>query len=156
LETIQTLLAAYEASALGTAARGTVWLYPAANLLHVLGAALLLGAIAVFDVAVLRASRAVGAIARIALPIAITGLALQIATGLALFAAEATTMAWNPAFLLKLAALGLGVVNLAFFHWRFDGAIAEGLVPSGARTQAIISLAMWTIAVLAGRGIAYL
>jgi hypothetical protein len=156
METIQTLLAAYEASALGAAARGTVWLYPVANLLHVLGAALLLGAIAVFDVAVLRASRAVGAIARIALPIAITGLALQIITGLVLFAAEATTMAWNPAFLLKITALVLGLVNLAFFHWRFDGAIAEGLVLPGARTQATISLAMWTVAVLAGRGIAYL
>lgn len=156
METIQTLLVAYEASALGVAARGTVWLYPVANLLHVLGAALLLGAIAVFDVAVLRASRAVGAIGRAAWPIAATGLALQIITGLMLFAAEATTMAWNPAFLVKLAAIVLGLVNLAFFHWRFDGAIAEGLVLPGARAQATISLAMWTLVVLAGRGIAYL
>jgi hypothetical protein len=156
VETLQALLVAYEASALGAAARGTVWLYPVANLLHVLGAALLLGAIAVFDVAVLRGSRAVGAIARIALPIAATGLVLQLATGLVLFAAEATTMAWNPAFLVKLAAIVLGLVNLAFFHWRFDGAIAEGLVLPGARTQATISLAMWTLVVLAGRGIAYL
>jgi len=156
VETVQGLLAAYEASALGVAARGTTWLYPAANLLHVLGAALLLGAIAVFDVAVLRASRFVGAIGRAAWPIAAIGLALQLLTGLVLFAAEATTIAWNPAFLGKLAAIAIGIANLALFHWRFQGSIAEGLVIPGARIQASLSLLAWTVAVLAGRGIAYL
>lgn len=156
METLQGLLAAYEASALGLAARGTVWLYPAANLLHVFGAALLLGAIAVFDVAVLRASRFVGAIGRAAWPIAAVGLALQLATGLVLFAAEATTMAWNLAFLGKLAAIAIGIANLALFHWRFSGSIAEGLVMPGAKALAGVSLVAWTVTVLAGRGIAYL
>lgn len=121
-----------------------------------LGAALLLGAIAVFDVAVLRASRFVGAIGRAAWPIAAIGLVLQLLTGLVLFAAEATTMAWNPAFLGKLAAIAIGIANLALFHWRFQGSIAEGLVIPGAKTQASLSLLAWTAAVLAGRGIAYL
>lgn len=150
------LLAAYEASALGVAARGTVWLYPAANLLHVLGACLLLGAVAVFDVAVLRRSLAALAIGRIALPVAATGLGLQVVTGLVLFAAEATTMAYNPAFLAKLTALAVGVGNLALFHHRFGHAMRLGMIPHGAPMQATISLGAWTIAVLAGRGIAYL
>ena len=51
---IQELLAAFEASGLGHTARNSVWLYPLANLVHVLGAALLVGSIAVFDILVLR------------------------------------------------------------------------------------------------------
>jgi hypothetical protein len=153
---MNTLLVAYEASALGAAARGTVWLYPVANLLHVLGACLLLGAVAVFDVAVLRANRAALAIGRVALPIAAAGLALQLLTGLVLFAAEATTMAYNPAFLAKIAALVVGIANLALFHRRFGAAMRAGAIPEGAAAQAVVSLAAWTVAVLAGRGIAYL
>ena len=153
---MNTLLVAYEASALGAAARGTVWVYPVANLLHVLGACLLLGAVAVFDVAVLRRNQAALAIGRVALPLAAAGLAVQLATGLVLFAAEATTMATNPGFLAKIAALGVGVANLALFHHRFGAAIRAGAIPEGAAAQAVVSLAAWTVAVLAGRGIAYL
>jgi len=150
------LLHAYEMSALGVAARGTVWLYPLANLLHVLGAALLVGGIASFDIAVLRRSRAVAAFAAIVLPIAAAGLALQLVTGLVLFAAEATTLALNLAFQVKMAILLVGLVNLAAFHWRFNGAIGEGFVPQGARRFAVVSLAAWVVVLLAGRGIAYL
>ena len=150
------LLAAYEASALGAAARGTVWVYPLANLLHVLGACLLLGAVAVFDVAVLRANQAALAIGRVALPIAAAGLVVQLATGLVLFAAEATTMAYNSAFIAKIIALDLGIVNLALFRYRFGAAMRAGEMPKGAAALAAVSLGSWTVAVLAGRGIAYL
>jgi hypothetical protein len=153
---MNTLLVAYEASALGAAARGTVWLYPVANLLHVLGACLLLGAVAVFDVAVLRRNQAALAIGRVALPIAAAGLVLQLLTGLVLFAAEATTMAYNPAFLAKIAALVVGIANLALFHRRYGTAMRLGEIPQGAGTLAVVSLGAWTVAVLAGRGIAYL
>lgn len=149
-------LAAYEASPLGVAARGTVWLYPALNLLHVLGAALLVGAVVVFDLAVLRRSRDVGRIARAALPLAGTGLVIQLCTGVLLFATEATTLAQNPAFQAKLVAILVGVFNLGLFHWRYDGAVAEGFTPAGARRLAALSLLAWVFALLAGRGIAYL
>ncbi len=43
-----------EFSQLGAMARRGVWLYPAANTLHVLGAALLVGAILVYDIRILR------------------------------------------------------------------------------------------------------
>ncbi len=133
-----------------------MWLYPAANLLHVLGACLLLGAVAVFDVAVLRRHQEALAIGRVALPIAAAGLGLQLATGLVLFAAEATTMAYNPAFVAKIVALDLGIVNLALFRYRFGAAMRAGEMPRAAGVLAAVSLGTWTVAVLAGRGIAYL
>ena len=43
-----------EASGFAQMARSSVWLYPAANIAHVLGAGLLVGAILVFDILVLR------------------------------------------------------------------------------------------------------
>ena len=150
------LLLAYEMSALGVAARSTVWLYPIANLIHVLGAAMLFGAIAAFDIAVLRHSRAIALIGRATLPIAAVGLAMQLVTGLVLFSAEATTMATNPAFLAKLAAIAIAGVNLVAFHWRFGGALAASLLPPAARAHAAGSLGAWAVALLAGRGIAYL
>lgn len=150
------LLLAYEMSALGVAARSTVWLYPLANLIHVLGAAMLFGAIAAFDIAALRHSRAIALIGRATLPVAAIGLVLQLGTGVVLLSAEATTMATNPAFLAKLAAIVVAGANLAAFHWRFSGALAESLLPPAARTHAAVSLAAWTVALLAGRGIAYL
>jgi hypothetical protein len=61
---------ALEQSSLGAAARGSAWLYPLANMSHVLGAALLVGAIVTFDVQVLRHAQNVGIIARAVTPVA--------------------------------------------------------------------------------------
>ncbi len=145
-----------EQSGLGQAARGSVWLYPAANLGHVLGAALLVGAIVAFDLWLLRRRPGIGTVARAALPVAAAGLALQFVTGAVLFAAEAVALAGNPAFQAKAAALLLGLANLALFHWRFGHVRHAEHAPSGARPLAAVSLASWITVLLAGRTIAYL
>ena len=110
------LFLAYEMSALGVAARSTAWLYPVANLLHVLGAALLVGSIAAFDIAVLRRAGAIAALGRATIPLAAVGLAVQLASGVVLLSAEASTMVLNPAFQLKAAAFLVALTNLAAFH----------------------------------------
>ena len=82
------------------------WLYPLANLGHVLGAAFLVGGIAVFDVLVLcRRYREAPAAGRAAIPLAGWGIVLLAATGPVLFSAEATAIAVNPVFQLKMALL---------------------------------------------------
>jgi hypothetical protein len=154
---ISELLAAYEASALGHAARNMVWLYPLANLVHVLGAALLVGSIAVFDVLVLRRRYAGAAMAgSVAVPLAALGLALQAASGLVLFSAEATTIARNPAFLFKMGLLAVALANVAAFHafHRVAALNEEGRRPA-IRLNAMISLTAWTLVLLSGRAIAY-
>jgi hypothetical protein len=154
---IQELLAAYEASALGHAARNSVWLYPLANLVHVLGASLLVGAIAVFDILVLRRRFETAASAgRVAIPLAATGLALQAASGLVLFSAEATTIAGNPAFLFKMIVLAVGLANVAAFHaWHRVSELDEESHGPAIRLGAIVSLSVWILVLLAGRAIAY-
>ena len=137
-------LAWLEASGLGHAARHSAWLFTIVNVLHVLGAALVVGGIAVFDLKVLL-NRGEGA--------ADTG---RIALGLTLLAVEARSLGVNPAFYAKMAFIALGLVNLAVFHARFGSAMWRGSVSPAARPYAAVSLAAWVLTLMAGRMIAYL
>lgn len=151
------LLRLVETSALGDVARRSSWLYPLANIAHVLGAALLVGAIAVFDILVLRRAEGAGLFAagRIAVAVSATGLALQVASGIVLFAAEATALGRNPVFLAKLVFILLGLVNVAWMHARYAGSDAAGAVIHGARAHAAASLGLWVLVLILGRAIAY-
>jgi hypothetical protein len=123
---------------------------------HVLGAALLVGAIATFDIQVLRRAKNTGVIARAVTPVAAFGLVLQVASGVVLLAADAMPVVVNPAFQFKMAMFALGLINVAVFRWRFGGAFkAEGPLDGGAWSAAV-SLASWLLVLLAGRFIAYL
>jgi hypothetical protein len=151
------LLAALESSWLGHAGRHSAWLYTASNLLHVLGATFVVGSIAVFDIKVLAEhGRNAWQVGRYAIPLAAAGLALQIPTGFVLLAVEARALGVNPAFLIKLVFIALGLVNVAAFHARFGGALRKGALPPAARAYAVVSLGAWIVALLAGRMIAYL
>jgi hypothetical protein len=156
VDIITAAFTALEQSSLGAAARGSAWLYPLANLSHVLGAALLVGAIATFDIQVLRHAKNVGIIARAVTPVAAFGLALQVASGTVLLAADAMPVVVNPAFQFKMAMFALGLINVAFFRWRFGGGLKAELPLEGATGFAALSLASWLLALLAGRFIAYL
>jgi hypothetical protein len=147
---------ALEQSSLGAAARGSAWLYPLANLGHVLGAALLVGAIATFDIQVLRCAKNVGVIGRAVTPVAAFGLALQVASGTVLLAADAMPVVVNPAFQFKMAMFALGLINIAVFRWRFGGGLRADIPLEGATWFAALSLASWLLVLLAGRFIAYL
>jgi len=149
-------MTALEQSGLGAAARGSGWLYALANMSHVLGAALLVGAIATFDIQVLRRAGNTGAIARAVTPVAAFGLALQVASGVVLLAADAMPVVVNPAFQFKMAMFALGLVNVAAFRWRFGGGLKAETPLDGAAGFAALSLASWLLVLLAGRFIAYL
>jgi hypothetical protein len=147
---------ALEQSSLGAAARGSGWLYPLANMSHVLGAALLVGAIVTFDVQVLRRAGNIGVIARAVTPVAACGLALQVASGTVLLAADAMPVVVNPVFQFKMAMFALGLINVVVFRWRFGGGLKAELPLEGATWPAALSLASWLLVLLAGRFIAYL
>jgi hypothetical protein len=151
------LLTALEHSWLGHTARHSAWMFTVANLLHVLGAALVVGSIAVFDLKVLAdRGRQVWQVGRFAIPLAAAGLAVQIPTGLVLLAVEARSLGTNPAFYAKIAFIALGLANVALFHARFGRILRKDALPPDAQVFAVISLLAWILALLAGRMIAYL
>ncbi|HMA72459.1 MAG TPA: hypothetical protein VKP67_13370 [Xanthobacteraceae bacterium] len=155
-EILTAAFTALEQSSLGAAARGSGWLYAVANVGHVLGAALLVGGIATFDIQVLRRAKNVGAIARAVTPVAAFGLALQVTSGTVLLAADAMPVGVNPAFQFKMGMFALGLINVAAFRWRFGSRLRAETPLDGAAVFAAVSLASWLSVLLAGRFIAYL
>jgi len=141
----ETFLRTVEFSQLGDLARRSVWLYPAANTLHVLGAAFLVGAILVYDIRILRGREPT----KTALTLSIIGLILLLITGPTMFSAEATAIGHNPIFQLKMAIILAALINV-LLHW-----IAGSALPRLARLHAVISGLLWTAALIFGRLIAY-
>ena len=157
------LMAWLEASALGDFMRESGrWTYGIFNLLHVLGIALLFGAIAVLDLKMLGAWRRipVAALAEPVVPISGFGLLLALGTGIALLSAQATEYVGNPFLLIKFVAIALGIANVAALHmssfWRGLDHAEDS--PQGRRRLAVagaLSLLFWLLAIAAGRMIAY-
>lgn len=148
-------IAAIEASAFAALMRESLWLYPLAGVLHVVAIGLLLGTIVAFDLRVLGVAATVPLrdAARWLLPVARVGFALAVLTGLAMFSADASHLADNPAFLAKLGLVLLAGLNVLLFHllfWR--GRPVPG---APARGSAAASMLGWISVASAGRLIAY-
>jgi hypothetical protein len=98
------------------------------------------------------------AIARPATRVAASGFGLAAVTGFLLFSTRPLTYAENPAFLLKLGLIGLGLLNVILLHgnpkWRL--ALSGGTVHGSLQAAAAGSLLVWGAVVLAGRWIGFL
>lgn len=154
------LAALLQESALGAWVRGGGWTYAIANVAHLVGLVLLVGPILLLDLRVLGAGAArfaLGDVLAALTPFAATGLALALASGMLLFAADAVSLWAHPLMRWKLAAVALGLANIAWFR----GALARGEgLPAGAvapaaRLSALASIVLWTGILAAGRMIAY-
>jgi hypothetical protein len=121
--------------------------YPLLSATHIVGLSLLFGAIAVYDLRVLRHGAAIRD--RGELSVARIGFLVAVATGVLLFSVRATHYAENPAMQAKLALIVLALLNIAVFH-RFMGGSA-----AFARIGAAISLGLWLAVILAGRFIGF-
>lgn len=143
-----------EQSGVGHALRNSLWLFPAAETLHILGFALLVGAIVTFDARVVTAGPAFERARweRAVLPVARFGFLLAVPMGLLLFTTEATAYSRNPAFRLKLVMIVLAIANIALFH-RLGR--REPGVSTSLRLTAGLSLGLWTLTLICGRLIAY-
>jgi hypothetical protein len=150
---------ALQESALGHAMRSSAALYPAVEILHILGFVALVGSILALDLRLLGLGRAmpIPPMARFLLPVSLTGFLLATSMGFLLFSADAAHVARNPAFQTKLVLIAAALVNSAIAHagpWRH---VAQwGIEASaGAKATALASLLLWVSAICAGRLIAY-
>ena len=155
------LLVALEGSGLGRTLRGSLWLYPAVETLHILGFAVLVGSIVAFDLRLLTAPDRfdVEGWVRRLVPVAAAGLALAVPMGFLLFTAEATAYVRNPVFLAKMALLLLALANVLWFHlgsYRRRREVGPSMgIPPAMRLSAVLSMAAWTAVLICGRLIAY-
>ena len=147
-----------ERSDLAVLLRASAWLYPTANVLHLLAVALLVGTIVALDLRVLGLGRRLPLaaldvyltrFARVAIPVILV-------TGFCLFAADASHLVGSAALWTKLGLLALGLANALLFRRLWQGRLGEAAAPPGAKAQAALSLLIWPSAAVAGRLIAYL
>ncbi|MBB6558348.1 hypothetical protein HNP48_001012 [Acidovorax soli] len=137
-----------------TALRSHVWAYPALEVVHIVGIALLLGNLVLFELRVFGWGAAIAPrdLARLSLSLALCGFGLAALSGLVMFATQPQELLANRAFTLKMLLLMLAACNAAWFHGRGSLARLDGL----ARAQMLLSTLIWLAVVACGRWIAYL
>ena len=144
---------ALQESGYGSFIRNSVFFYPTANVLHVLGVMSFFGLVATMDLALLGAGQtpARQVIARLR-PFAVALLVVIVASGSVLFVAEAVAIAANPVFQLKVVLILLALANVVgnelVLRTRGDGSRL-------ARLTAGVSLLAWLGVAGLGRLIAY-
>ena len=134
------LAAALEATALAQHLKAARWTYPLVNAGHILGIALLVGAVLPMDVSVLRGRGDLVARLR---PWAVAGFVLSAGCGAALFATQATDYVASPWFRAKMAVLALALLNAALH--------LGSVTPRGA----LVSLIAWPAVLILGRLVGY-
>lgn len=154
---MQDLLVALEASAFAQAMRESIWLYPVANVLHVLCALAFFASVAAMDVKAVRApgrAELRAFIGRVR-PLAVAFLALQLGSGVMLFLPEASHIGHNPVFLAKLAVILLALANVVVLEAALARPAPHGASSGRVRLAAVASLALWLTVAALGRLIAY-
>lgn len=127
--------------------------YPALEVIHICGIALLLGNLVALECRVLGAVRelALQALARLSLALALSGFGLAAASGLLMFASQPQELIANRAFVLKMGLLACAATNAAVFHAR--GGMAR--IDTVGKAQTALSLGLWLCIIICGRWIAY-
>jgi hypothetical protein len=156
------LLGALEEGGIGSAMRDSLWLFPAVETVHIVGFAILVGAIIAFDLRILGISKRISVrlLARHLLPWSLAALLLIVPTGVMMFASEASDLVSNRAFVIKMLLLMLAGANAAAFHL---GSFRDAELwdqntssPPGAKLHALASIVIWVGVITCGRFIAYL
>jgi hypothetical protein len=153
---MESFLAALEATGPAQYLRASRWGYAAVNGAHILGIALLVGAMLPLNLRLLGLWRSVpqAELIRVLVPAAIAGFALAAITGFLLFSVKAQDYADIGFFRLKLALILLGVLSAAMLH-RGYGLMLQGASRSRVRWHALISIGCWVGALACGRLIAF-
>ncbi|MEQ1682410.1 MAG: hypothetical protein ABL916_02080 [Burkholderiaceae bacterium] len=127
--------------------------YPALEVVHITGIALLVGNLVLVELRVWGLGRTLPlpALARLGLTVSLVGFGLAAASGLLMFASQAAELMANRAFVIKIGLLTLAGTNAGLFHAR-DGLTRLDAV---ARVQTALSLGLWLGVIICGRWIAY-
>jgi len=153
---------ALQDTGLATALRQSFWVYPLVNAGHIVGLALLFGAIVPLDLRLLGFWQKVplAAMSRMLLPVAIAGLLLAVPTGILLFSVRATEYAATPLLWLKFSFIACAIANALLLRLSLAWTVHEqsGLAGTTPRLQVAgaLSIGLWLAAIVAGRMIGYL
>ncbi|MFC6668739.1 hypothetical protein [Marinobacterium aestuariivivens] len=155
-------LATLEAMGFAVALRHSVWTYPLVNAAHILGVALLLGAILPLDLRLLGLWRTVplAPLWRVLTRTASAGLALALICGGLLFATRATEYAASSLFTTKMILVFAGCANALALRLLLPGRESPRWPETGVpllrlRLAAGFSLVAWLATMTLGRLVGY-
>ncbi|MDB5893354.1 MAG: hypothetical protein JWQ88_885 [Rhodoferax sp.] len=152
------------ASPLSQWMRGSLWLYPLVETVHIVGFVVLVGSVVAFDLRLLGFSRSasalpVQALGRHLLAWSALALLLVVPAGVMMFSAHPHDFFENGVFRLKLALIAVAGLNAVVFHLGVYRGVAawnnDRRAPMAARLQACVSIALWVAVIACGRLLAY-
>jgi hypothetical protein len=153
---------ALQNTGIATALRQSFWVYPMVNAGHIVGLALLFGAIVPLDLRLLGVWRTMplAVMSRILLPVALAGLALAVPTGILLFSVRATEYAATPLLWIKFSLIACAIANALLLRLSLAWAVAEhsdlaGTMPR-LQLAGALSIGLWLAVIVVGRMIGYL
>jgi hypothetical protein len=127
--------------------------YPALEVVHIVGIALLLGNLVLFELRVWGFGPAlpVQPLAQLALRLSLAGFGVVAGSGLLMFAGQWEELLANRSFVLKMGLVGMAGLNALWFHLR--GGVQR--LDRTARLQTAVSMGLWLAVIICGRWIAY-
>jgi hypothetical protein len=150
------LLGALERAPFITGLRDSYLTYPLVNTLHIVGIALLFGAIVPLDLRLIGWRREAGPVDRLESllqPVAIAGLVIAIPAGLLLFATDARAYAASPLFRAKMLLIAAAIANALWLRASNSRAAKPG---RRVAIAAAASVLLWLTAIILGRLLGYL
>jgi hypothetical protein len=149
-------------SATGQFMQNSLWPFPVAETIHIIGIVVLVGSVTILDLRLLGLTlmrEPVSALAKRIMPWAWAGFSIQVVSGFLLFATEPEKLYGSVPFRLKLLMIVLVGVNALLFH----GLVYRNVqswdcaadTPLGAKVTGCFSILLWLGIITAGRWIAF-
>lgn len=149
---------ALEAGPIGEAIRDSTWLFPLIEAFHLVGLAVIGGAVLLVDFRLLGFGlkrQPVAELARDAQPFVIGGVLVMIATGVPLFLSEAIKCYYSFAFWTKMTALLLAIIFSFTIRRRVANAGEARVDPFWMRIVGATSILLWSTVGWGGRWIGF-
>jgi hypothetical protein len=147
-----------EHSAVGGAIRSSNWLFPVIEAFHLLGLAVIGGAVLVVDLRLFGFGlrrQPVAQLARDAQPWLIVSLMVMVATGVLMFTSEAIKCYYHPAFWVKMMSLFLAIMFTFTVHKKVVMTDETRIGPLWSKLVALVSITLWSGVGIGGRWIGF-
>jgi uncharacterized protein DUF6644 len=147
-----------ENSGLGGTIRSSSWLFPVIEAFHLLGLAVIGGAVLVVDLRLFGFGlrrQPVAQLAQDAQRWLILSLMVMIATGSLLFTSEAIKCYYHPAFWMKMTSLFLAIVFTFTVRRKVAMADETRVSPLWSKLVALVSVTLWAGVGIGGRWIGF-
>jgi hypothetical protein len=162
LTSLEGLLIWLESTSIAVSLRQSIWIYPVVEIVHIVGFAILVGAAIMYDLRLIGLSKKIpvtDATKHLSFWAQLSFLAV-LPSGFIIFMVDATSLASNSAFQIKLLLIIAAIVNAAIFHQFSFKSVSKWnknvSTPISAKLAGIISIFLWITVIACGRLIAYI